>query len=1260
MVNKLLRRKYCLLLILMLSVTTVIACSSSDSDQNLSLDSKLQVSLNMANINDQLSLNPQKIIITVTKQNDTSEQREKRKDYAQGDIAFNFNELKKDSTYSIDVTIIDNDGYKIYQGSDKAVISSHSQTKTIEVTQTKAQGLVVDLKNIPVAAASGKVRLTPAQEKLVTAINLNDKKAQFNDIIASNYVLSVELYDTAGDVIYQQQTNSNLSLLPGRVTKITIDLSTDNNLVVDIDWDSTIAPPPPTGLTAMATESGIELTWNHNAAEYMVYRGHSAETRLPLERSENNLYRDRTAIAGHNYHYWVRAIGGNGLNSDLSTTITATAIPHQYEGVKVHFKDLEGRPKIYAWYHDDGELIKPQGEWPGGGMNYEGNDWYYTEFPDLHHLNLIFIPSTGENDQTPTLTRTQNEWWYKDGRWYSAYPEQNQKAEVSFDLQSGTYKGSQELEITLIGQGLKDINAEFNQQSIDLKNTSNRIDKTTITLGNYLADGETAEIEVKVANESGTTTATASYTRDDSYEGDFVFYCQSSGTDTPNIYAWLDSGEEPLGPWPGLAMTAEGDGYYVYRFANADFEKLNVIFNWSGGQTEDLVVDAKGEYWYEDKDGDGSKELYKKDKPTISVTPESGTYQDSELIQIELKGNGFNITEASYEFNGQTVDMSEDLKATITVSDYLADGESGTLEVKATNEVGTAIKKVSYTHSDNITPETTGFTWDNANLYFVITDRFYNGDKSNDNSYGRPQVDATAKEIGTFHGGDIVGLKEKIDSGYFDKLGINAIWITAPYEQIHGFVGGGDQGSFAHYAYHGYYALDYTALDKNMGTVTEFREFVTTAHEHGIRVVMDVVMNHPGYNTIKDMKQYDFGAWKNKALSADWAPDSNQNWHSYHNSIDYSNQSEQWSNWWGPQWVRAGLPGYEAGGDTLLTESLSGLADFKTEVETAQQLPPILQTKWSQEESGYSDWIIPAAQDLRQDLGGAPTDYIIKWLAAWIEEFGIDGFRVDTVKHVGKEQWGHLKQAGQEALNTWRDNNPQAPGADWDEDFWMVGEVNPHGIDKSSYFDDNNGDGISDFDAVINFIFPKDGDLSDIGQVWQEYANKINSDQEFNLMSYISSHDTQLGALGNKIDAGTTLLLSPGVVQTFYGDEVDRQPASGEFDKVQKTRSDYPWGEQKQDVLSHWQKLGQFRADHPAVGAGNQIDLGADTYLRTFGSDKVIIQINTSGMTEVDVSDVFANGVTLRNSYTGNEAQVSAGTVEFEAQNKVILLEPVN
>ena len=102
-------------------------------------------------------------------------------------------------------------------------------------------------------------------------------------------------------------------------------------------------------------------------------------------------------------------------------------------------------------------------------------------------------------------------------------------------------------------------------------------------------------------------------------------------------------------------------------------------------------------------------------------------------------------------------------------------------------------------------------------------------------------------------------------------------------------------------------------------------------------------------------------------------------------------------------------------------------------------------------------------------------------------------------------------------------------------------------------------------------------------------------------------------------------------------------------DADQRTRSDYPWSNQNQQVLVHWQKLGQFRNDHPAVGAGKQSDLGNNTYGRVWNNDKVVIKINGSGTEMVNVSEIFNDGVSVRNAYTGKTGVVLNGSVEFTA-----------
>lgn len=562
------------------------------------------------------------------------------------------------------------------------------------------------------------------------------------------------------------------------------------------------------------------------------------------------------------------------------------------------------------------------------------------------------------------------------------------------------------------------------------------------------------------------------------------------------------------------------------------------------------------------------------------------------------------------------------------------------------------------------------FSWDNAEVYFVISDRFYNGNPNNDRNYGRKVKDeygSGAIAAGTFHGGDIKGLTLKLQQGYFTNLGVNAIWITAPYEQIHGWCGGGSANDFPHYAYHGYYPLDWTMMDRNMGTIAEMREFVETAHAQGIRVIMDIVMNHVGYNDLLDAAKYGYGG---VTVSEADAANFVSGWDYLNSQFQYNNTSA-WDGWWSGSWVRAGDNGsiYNNAVDINSDEikgNTSSLPDVKTEETSDVGVAPILQTKWSMETSAeYTNWINPSAANLRQDLHIAPADYQIKWLAAWVREFGIDGFRVDTAKHVDRYRWGQLKSACEQALSDWRNDSSKMPNdiaKSWTNDFWMTGEVYGAGYGKADEYA-NNG-----FDSLINFNFPKDGNVNGIGSTWAEYAGYLNVTvgETWNTLSYLSSHDKGLSDRGNMINEGTTLLLSPGAVQIFYGDENARPWGDGSStsDSMQGSRSDYVWGDHP-EVLTHWQKLGTFRNRHVAVGAGTQDDLGNNFYGRQYSkggvTDKVIIGVAQSGTVTVNVSSYFSDGTLLRDAYTGDTATVSGGSVSFSVgANGVVLIEEAN
>ncbi len=820
--------------------------------------------------------------------------------------------------------------------------------------------------------------------------------------------------------------------------------------------------------------------------------------------------------------------------------------------------------------------------------------------------------------------------------------------EINVSPVEGEYPGNREVSV--------EINAA-DESSVEFE--GNEVEDSFI-LADYLDEGETGTLEITASNEEGNVSKSLDYTREirDDFDGVRIYHRSDSA---PNIWVWEDNGgvaiTEDMGyEWTGPEMEeAEDDGWYVFEIPTegedddgeeTEFltgEDLNVVFD--GGEEMQIEPETA---WYDGEWHDDNPD--KTMEPSIDITPAGGEMRGEANISVE--STGYEVSESSIELDGSEISTEESFA--FELEDYLADGESATLSVSATNANGTTTEEADFTRNDDAELD---FSWDNATVYFAITDRFKDGNPDNNDAYGRPQEDADGHDVGTFHGGDLAGLTEKLNEGYFEDLGVDAIWISAAYEQVHGWVPGGSDGDFAHYAYHGYYALDYTEVDQSFGTVEEMREFVDTAHDQGVRVVMDIVMNHPGYHTINDMDKFDFGELD--GIDGDWTPNDGD-W----DATDYMTGDEQdWANWWGSDWTEAQIsedeemPGYDT-----LSEDLFGLPLFKTEMNhtDAVDIPPLLENKW---QDSNDDYVLPAAQDLRQDLDAAPAEYITKWLAAWVEEFGIDGFRVDTASHVPLERWDTLQEESNEALEEWRDNNPDRPSSDWDDDFWMTAEVWGHGVSTDSPYFDNG------FESVINFTFqgqdgggPAENDPAEMEDTYANYASNINNNPGVNFLSYISQHDTHLHERDDLIDGGTNLLLVPGAAKIFYGDEIAREEGPGLSDGAQGTRSSIDWNNKDQEVLEHFQKLGQFRNRNVAVGAGEheQISSSPYTFSRVYNEDgfdnRVVVAI-ADGNTEVEVSDVFADGTEVRNAYADETATVEDGTVSFTGENGVILIE---
>ena len=519
------------------------------------------------------------------------------------------------------------------------------------------------------------------------------------------------------------------------------------------------------------------------------------------------------------------------------------------------------------------------------------------------------------------------------------------------------------------------------------------------------------------------------------------------------------------------------------------------------------------------------------------------------------------------------------------------------------------------------------FVWEGANMYFLLTDRFANGDKTNDVTLGR------TKETGVlrgFEGGDIRGISQKIDDGYFDDLGINAIWFTPVVEQIHDAT---NEGTGNTYGFHGYWAKDWTQLDPNFGTKKDLAELVDKAHKRGIRIVLDGVINHTGPVTGND------AAWP-----SDWvrtAPECKYN--------NYEN--------------------------TTACTLVKNLPDVKTESDAEVALPQFLVDKWKKEGRYEEEVKELDAFFTRTGYPRAPKYYIIKWLTDYIEDYGVDGYRADTVKHLGEDVWTEFAKQCDYAFNQWKKKNPKKVLDS--NSFFTVGEVYNYGISSGKMFD--FGDKKVNyydhgFTALINFELKYDATKPN-EETFAKYSRLLNNDLKGStVLNYLSSHDDS-GPFDKKrtksYQSATTLLLTPGISQVYYGDESARSLDISGTEGDATLRSFMNWDDiatkpETKKVLAHWQKLGKFRKSHAAIGAGEHKMISASPYVfqRTYSNgsynDNVLIALDLAvGKKQVGTGGLFKDGTKVRDSYSGKEAIVVNNSIAFDTEFNILLIEEI-
>ncbi len=418
--------------------------------------------------------------------------------------------------------------------------------------------------------------------------------------------------------------------------------------------------------------------------------------------------------------------------------------------------------------------------------------------------------------------------------------------------------------------------------------------------------------------------------------------------------------------------------------------------------------------------------------------------------------------------------------------------------------------------------------WADAVIYFVMIDRFADGDPTND-------INVDKKAKGTFHGGDLKGLTQQLDD--IAGLGVTALWITPVVKNIDGFVTG---AGFPDWAYHGYWADDFYRLDPRFGTEDDLKALVDACHRKGIKVLLDVVYNHAGYNShyLTDPKTKDWFRTEDKGTC----------------------------------------------GNDDVTSCVSGLPDFKTE------LPEV------------ANFLMTA------HLGLA-------------KRTGVDGFRLDTAKHVTHDFWQEHRRRVRETLG----NN-----------FFLIGEVwggDPQVLDP--WFAGNELDAGFDFafqGNVVSYLLGRGRTIA-----FDRYLKSREKIRPGYLIShFLSSHDVPgtLYLLNGDVPlfrlAAILQMTCTGIPMIYYGEEVARK--GGDWPD---NRTDMPWGnrhidpgagvQRDESLRADYQHLIAMRRAHPALSHGIHTGLITDGDCLVFlqrdasSKDAVVVAVNR-GSTPVSIS----------------------------------------
>ena len=474
-------------------------------------------------------------------------------------------------------------------------------------------------------------------------------------------------------------------------------------------------------------------------------------------------------------------------------------------------------------------------------------------------------------------------------------------------------------------------------------------------------------------------------------------------------------------------------------------------------------------------------------------------------LQLMVYGQGIKTAEVTTDYPGVKIDSLVRLDSPNYLLVYMnvKDAQPGTMNLLF--QQGKQKKKVAYELKvrEKKGEERIGFS--NADvLYMLMPDRFASGRSDNDQIKGMRPYKNDRSEPSLRHGGDLEGIRQHLD--YFKELGVTALWFTPVLEN-----NSPDNGLFS--TYHGYATTDYYCVDPRFGSNEEYRRLCDEAHEKGLKIVMDMIFNHSGFEHpwVKDMPTKD---WLNT-----------------------------------PEWLK---------GTNLDDQTQMTVGDHY--LQTSYKLTPVVDPYASKVDmrETVDGWFVPTMPDLNQRLTWV-MDYLIQNSIWWIETVGIDGIRMDTYPYAdadGMARWMKRIHLEYPHFNTVGETWVTEPAytAAWQKDSKLS--------NRNSYLPT-----VMDFAFYDRINQAKHEETDDWWKGFNRIYNSLVYDYLYpnpsSVMAFLDNHDTDR-FLGNGKDstalkqALALLLTINRIPQLYYGTEILMNGTKEKTDG--NVRRDFPGG----------------------------------------------------------------------------------------------------